>query len=259
MTVEPGEAGATVGEILAHASDVHRTVLEEAQASHTESGRTICGPKSTLDPLDRSFGSIQLQRCPLGGSGLIHGGGGHNNRSPVHSLPDMAIVLYTDAAASLVVGSEESDLMVEPQESDIAEAQSIFEEVVGVTVERPVDVIGAIESREISNPAQARARVRQELDGLFERVPTDVTVTPSWIADANASIVEAAATTPRRRATGTIQSLWTIATGLFTVDFESVEINLAQSIVSEFSSALVLIVFLWVLGGTPTTLAAGSS
>lgn len=255
MAVQPSQTAVDVGAALVDETDLQEAILEEAAATGEESGRTICGPETTFEPVSSSFGTVTLPACPRGSAGrLIHGGGGHSFTKPRHSIPDMANVLLGGVEASLVVGTRTSDLMLAPDPGDRDEAAKTFRDILGVKAETPEDVVEALEAGRI-NPVRARRTLRRRLPLLFRRVSTPLSVPrPLPTARPVEGLVAMAAQTPAKRVDDTLAALREVAISVFDLDLSTVNINIPQLLLGEVANALVLLAFLSVLGGTPTAL-----
>lgn len=154
------------------AEDVMRTILVETVEDSRESGRTMCGRSGTIKgPLSRFPAAVELDTvCPLRLSGAWHS---HTHRinEPVHSLPDVANVVFGNIDASVVVGAESSEALVRAEHRDVmAEA---FQDALGLEIESPEGVVDALRSGRIPDPAGARRRVRGRLAPLFIRSSTN--------------------------------------------------------------------------------------
>lgn len=177
--VAPREDAVALGEYLLSAGDLHDAILRETAESAErgrlrESGRTVCQSSAgyrARRPLARYDRAVTLAACRRGETGIMHT---HVTQqelaSPEHSLPDMANVIFGGIAASVVVGTEQSQLLVAPD--DPAAAAREFREALGLDVDSTRDVVRALEDGQVPNPPAARARVTAALPLLFERRPT---------------------------------------------------------------------------------------
>lgn len=252
--VEPSRDAEEALEVLSESSEIQEEVLIESAASGTESGRTICGSGSVRGPGERNFQSVELHQCPLGNGAIMHGGGGHDFKRPEHSIIDMAIVLFHDPSASMVVGSEVSDMFVEPSETFHEDAVRAFQQAIGAEVESVEDVVALREQEEVSDVVQARREIRDSLAPLFSHVETPHEVTPEAIEQVSQP---QGFTNPGERFGNAISDIVVVLGSLFTFDLESSEANIAQIVVSEAASAIVLAFFLEAFGGRPTEMVSG--
>lgn len=154
-------------------SVLHETLQAAENGSITESGRTVC---STLDnvskPIARHPMAVDLPGCrPWDATGIIHSHVTPDEiRNPVHSLPDIANVLYGNATASVIPGTETTHVVVRPTDATVAEARSAFDNVLGVSVDNPEDVSQAVDNGAIVSLDTAQKRVVNELKPIIDRV-----------------------------------------------------------------------------------------
>lgn len=173
-STEPSADAVSLSQFMMNAVDVQRRILletiEAAEAGHVvESGRTICpeGADPIRGPLGRFPMSVELQSCPVGASGIMHTHVTVDQlRAPEHSLPDVANVIFEGIGASLVAGTRRHDLLHAPSDPD--QAVTDFQDALGLDVRSTEDVVAAIRQGRISDPADARSRVRSRLGGLFQ-------------------------------------------------------------------------------------------
>lgn len=147
------------------------TAAENGQIK--ESGRTACGAVTNLkDPLARFPKAIDLSQCSVDLSGTYHSHvTTHQMFNPSHSLPDMANVVFGGLDVSVIVGAETADVLVEAQDRE-AMAETM-QNVLGIESRRTMDVIDALETGEIPDPAAARRRMRREFSSLLFTHTTD--------------------------------------------------------------------------------------
>lgn len=151
---------------------LHETVEAAENGQVKESGRTYC-PRSdaVLGPAERFPKAVELQECPRGAAGVVHTHVAPSElHNPEHSLPDMANVIFSDITASVVLGTQTSDVMLAP--ADVEPAAAGFSDALGVQVDGPRDVVKALKRGDIPDPPDARARVRARLSSLFNTVST---------------------------------------------------------------------------------------
>jgi hypothetical protein len=173
--MRPDPDAERLAEQMVMADDTMHTILSETlnaaeNGEVLESGRTTCGTiASQMNPVQRFPKSVDLVECPRGVSGTWHS---HVRRSeltnPEHSLPDMANVVFGTIDASVVVGSETSDVVMAA--ANRREMQETFRNVLGLDVRSTADVVDAIEGDEIQDYQNARDRVRREFGPLFRTV-----------------------------------------------------------------------------------------
>lgn len=145
------------------------TIPADRGAQVTESGRTFCGDEAGVrGPLARFPRAVELASCPFN----ARGGTWHTHvtkdqlRTPTNSLPDTANVIFGEIDVSAVVGTQSVDVVVAPADHEAGIAA--FREAVGVDVDSTDDVVDAIIGGRITQPADARGRVRHQLGALFE-------------------------------------------------------------------------------------------
>lgn len=151
-------------------------IVEETIAAGTESGRTACGRATNVKgPLARFPAAVDLRQCPLSVGGAWHT---HTIDlvAPENSLPDVANVVFGDLDASVVVGSQTSDVFV--RADDRAAMADAFRDAVGMDARSTQDVVQAIEDGRISDPPAARSRVRKRMAPLFRRPSTPLPIDP---------------------------------------------------------------------------------
>ena len=139
-----------------------------------EAGRTKCPANGSIEgPLQRFPRAIDLASCPT-----ERGGAWHTHvtpeeiRNPENSLPDISNVLFGLLDVSVVAGSETADVVVSPEDDQVA--RDIFRNAIGADVSSPQEVTEAAMSGRI-NPPRARERVRDALPELFRTAPTGYT------------------------------------------------------------------------------------
>lgn len=176
--LEPSADALAMREFMLEEQAIRRTILEETIAAAEdgqikESGRTICGPETALPPAVRFERSVELQRCPVAnGAGVLHS---HVSRpellTPQHSIPDTSnVILESSVVASMVVGLETSEILLEPTDHDAG--HRAFEEAFGIPVDSPHDVIRAIDNGQIESFHAVRQRLKMHLGPLYETVDT---------------------------------------------------------------------------------------
>lgn len=152
---------------------LHETLTAAENGSITESGRTVC---STLDnvsgPIARHPMAVDLPGCrPWDATGIIHSHVTPDEiRNPIHSLPDIANVLYGNATASVIPGTETTHVVVRPTDATMAEARAAFDNVLGVDVDDPEDVSRAVDEGAIVSLDSAQERILTELGPIVDRV-----------------------------------------------------------------------------------------
>lgn len=257
--------GIDVSKTLLDAEDLQRAILRESAESGTESGRTICAGRE-IEPSERGFKHVELPACPVGKAGVMHGGGGHDFRNPQHSLVDVGVVLFSSASASLVVGSESSDLFVEPRDQDRDEAIRRFESALGgESIESPEDVSRVLTNGSL-DPREARRRTRSQLEPLFRSVETPHSIESQTAQMSDHSSSESVIDNSSHQYTpdvespidGTVESSRSIfgriinfLRNTLTVETEGLKINLIAILLSEFAGAIVLFFLLKTFGTTP--------
>lgn len=178
------------------ASELPETVIEETLASATdppplESGRTVCGDfERVLEPLQRYPVAVDYDTCTRGERmGIMHTHPGNLQR-PVHSVPDIANIVYGLADASVVAGSEQSDVLVGPHPDDRTAATEAMTAALGFDPGGADGVLSAIERGAVDNPARVRRQLRSSLSPLFDKRRTPIagataqdTVVGSTVAD----------------------------------------------------------------------------
>lgn len=147
--------------------------IESAEDGHPkEAGRTICNESSVKDALNRFDRAVELQQCPSGSAAIMHS---HVSvpqlRTPEHSLPDIGNVLFNDIDVSMVLGVEEHDVLLAPEDSDAA--VSTFQQTIGVEATSTKEVVKGLKDGSIRDYAGTRRRVRGRLPQLFEVVEVD--------------------------------------------------------------------------------------
>lgn len=155
--------------------DVMAAILDETIPTQdgskvTESGRTMCGPDREIHgPLARFPSAVELASCPRG----VNGGTWHTHvtrsqlKNPSNSLPDTANVIFGDIDVSMVVGTESAEAVVAHE--NLAEGKQAFRESLGADIDSTDDVIDAIISGAVDDPANTRQRIRRRLSPLFVR------------------------------------------------------------------------------------------
>lgn len=173
-TAYPSADARELAHLLRLERDIQRQILietiESAESGQpTESGRTICPDAESMikSPAARFPKAVELQSCPRGAAGLMHT---HTSipqlRYPEHSLPDMANVLFGNVDASLIVGVDQTDVMMSPIHPEMVQAE--FRDALGVDAQSAADVVNALNNGNIPSPSDARRRVRSRLPDLFE-------------------------------------------------------------------------------------------
>jgi len=155
---------------------VMREILDETIPNNgedgsevTESGRTLCGAGDVRGPLARFPTAVELASCPRGAKG----GTWHTHvtkdqlRNPTNSLPDTANVIFDEMSVSAVVGTESVEMVIAADEPEAA--REAFRDAIGADVDSTDGVIDAIMEGHVSDPADARERVRNRLSDLFVR------------------------------------------------------------------------------------------
>jgi len=246
-------------EEMVDATDLQRQILVEAAQTGTESGRSVCGSEENAkEPGDRSFGSVVLKGCPLSNRGLMHGGGGHDFSTPEHSLLDMANVVFGAGTASLVVGNERSDVFLSTSSDQSDALTREFQNALGVDVTSADEVAAALSNGEIPHPARARERFRRAVPKLFMEVETphpDIAPsTPASTVLPSPGLLEDALAAPSVRANNIRTDLGTLFGQNIRFDPSDIDINLAQVLTSQLTDAVVLMFFLYVVGGSPRSL-----
>jgi len=177
---EPCSKADTLAERLVDNGELQLTLLDETLSAQRtygelrEAGRTVCviddlGDKETLLHLDRYTDAVDLQKCSEEArlTGIYHT---HTTptqlRTPSHSLPDYANVIYGLADVSVVVGTESLSVVTAPSSDTADTVRDEFENVLGIRVDSPQDVVDAINSGRLADPAAARQRVREALGEL---------------------------------------------------------------------------------------------
>lgn len=137
-----------------------------------ESGRTFCPRSRDLirGPLGRFPRSVALDECPVGvSSGVVHAHVTRDElRQPHHSLPDMANLVFEGIDASVIVGTQNSDVMVTAKSAEAMQYR--FRNALGLEVNSTRDVVNALVSGKINDAPALRQRVRSRLTPLFRRV-----------------------------------------------------------------------------------------
>lgn len=242
----PDPEAESVAKMLAEMTDVQHQVLMES-LDGMESGRTICGPDTVMGPTGRGFKSVDVNWCPNGGGGMIHGGGGHDFESPEHSLVDIAIILFHDPKASLVVGSDASDMFMEP--SDVDAARQAFRDALGKSVESSKETAMALASGETRSPPTARRKFRQRYSSCFRTLNTDHNESsPAQVPALAPQGGKSGFISPGERAGGAAMNIRQVLGSVFEFDLAKTNINLAQLLADEVITAVVLAVVLDQLG-----------
>jgi len=278
--VAPRPEAEETARIMLSDRDVQRTVLLESAQTHEESGRSFCAPGESVaeehqdahttprgnseemvveTPLQRAAKKIELAACPLGGGGLLHT---HPTspqafRDPILSLPDMMHVLLEDGpATSMVLGSNTSEVMMEPKDKGFV--LRAFSDLLhaGGTVQTPGEVDQL--RRELSQAELLRVHktMRSRFRGLFKRVPTGHNIRLSTPATASTTRALANSTRPAETLAHTAHA--GLSGHAITFDPSKVDINLAQVLTKQVVDAtitgIVLAAFVILLGGTPPQL-----
>lgn len=175
--VAPSRDAQFLGERLVKETEVMRAILTETiesakRGNTTESGRTACGGGTDIRaPLQRFAQSVELSECPVGSTGIWHSHPTTRGlREPVHSIPDWANVIYTDLDASVVVGTQSSEVVVRAEDKQAA--IEAFENAIGEEFDGARDVAQALRDGRITNPTATRQSIRQHLGPLHWRQPT---------------------------------------------------------------------------------------
>lgn len=256
---EPAEHAVRMAREAETAEELQRDIIEEAIEEGTEAGRTICGSKEKAkEPLARAFGSVILPNCPIDHRGLIHAGGGHDLRAPTNSVLDIANVLFGGASVVMVTGTRRSDLFLAPVEDQLDEARLLFQNAIGLEVESLEEVIEARNDNRILNPIAANRKLREELAPLFQTVETphpefEMQESSSLGASVGAVALTSLAMT-NQRLDNTVVALARAGNSIFSFDLSEVDVNFAQLLASELAGAIVLLFFLRLFGGRPTTM-----
>lgn len=175
QSVSPSPTAERLAEDMIRMEDIMRTVLEETipaeeGAKVHESGRTVCGPQQSLHgPLARFPSSVELAECPRG----VRGGTWHTHvtkdelRNPHNSLPDTANVIFGNIDVSAVVGTQSVETVIAPNDREAGVRE--FQDALGKNVQSTDDVVSAIISGKLTDPTDARDRVRSRMSSLFNR------------------------------------------------------------------------------------------
>lgn len=174
MRLRPDPDASNLADEMAGMDDVMYAVLDETIPSEqgaevTESGRTLCGSGDVHGPLARFPSAVELASCPRNASG----GTWHTHvtkdqlRDPTNSLPDTANVIFGEMDVSAVVGTRSMEMVVAP--ADAEAGRETFRDALGADVDTTDDVVDAIMDGTISDPGDARARVKRRMSGLFQR------------------------------------------------------------------------------------------
>lgn len=157
-------------------TETMRTILAETIAAAeagraTESGRTACGSAAnTLAPHARFPAAIELQACPVDRTGTWHSHPSAGGLArPTHSLPDVANVVFEGVDASVVVGTESSEVLV--RAADREAMAGAFTDALGMDVTSTREVERA-RGTQVPDPSAARERVRRRLGPLVRRERT---------------------------------------------------------------------------------------
>lgn len=175
--IVPDEHAIELADLLLN-SQLNDAVLDETltaaeNGSITESGRTVCSSlENVQQPIARHPMAVDLPGChPWDETGIIHTHVTPDEvRDPIHSLPDIANVLYGNATASVIPGTETTHVVVRPTDATLAAARSAFDNVLGVSVEAPEDVSRAVDEGAIVSLEPAQERVITALAPLTSRV-----------------------------------------------------------------------------------------
>lgn len=262
--MNPSEEASEAGKTLLESTSVQREILKESAETGEESGRTLCGD-TEIGPSNRGFKQVQLAQCNLGQTAVMHGGGGHDLRSPEHSLVDMAIVLWERPAASLVAGSEQSDLFLAPDEESLTDAQRAFSEALGYDVNGAREVAELLDSGSVDavEATGARREVRKRLADLFMVVDTPHEIEP--VVDVEPAQTK---TTAQAASVGSaiddiagtfwsgLMKVWAVLSNTFTFDPSDANVNVLTILASEIAGAAALFFFLKVLGSSPKQMVA---
>lgn len=177
--IEPSQTAIDIADRILEDVDMQSDVIEETiESAETEgvpfeSGRTVCGSR-IYKPEERREKSVSLKECTFGDDGIIHSHVSVSQlRNPEHSLPDITNVILEGAEASVVVGTETHDVMLAPEDREMARLE--LEDALGMEMGSTSQMVEAIRSRQIRDTADARRRIRDRLPELFVVVPSDLT------------------------------------------------------------------------------------
>lgn len=174
-SIAPNPRAKELSRDMVRMEDVMKTILEETIPDGDgvkvhESGRTICGPSQSLHgPLARFPSSVELAECPRG----VRGGTWHTHvtkdelRNPHNSLPDTANVIFGNIDVSAVVGTQSVETAIAPDDREAGVRE--FQDALGADVQSTDDVVNSIISGKLSDPSDARDRVRDRMGSLFDR------------------------------------------------------------------------------------------
>lgn len=176
----PASEAAELADVLTSLEDVQREILTETIESATtgeirESGRTICHPGGALrEPIHRFPRSVELSACPVDGGAIMHTHVTQNElRTPTHSLPDIANVIFSGGVqASMVLGVESSDVWQAPANREAAVEE--FQSILGLAVQSTRELVRALDDGRIPihRAPQLRERAQQTFSELHFRVQT---------------------------------------------------------------------------------------
>lgn len=179
ITVDPAVQGYAEA-VINERPDIPQSILEETltaaeQGAIEESGRTVCGdPQNDLPPSNREHMAVDLPGCRIGSATAIF----HTHvtpdelRSPRHSIPDMANIVFGSADVSAVVGIDETHVMARPADDSIEAVEERFRNVVGANVGSPQEVAELVDSGQLVNLRNVRDRLLVELDPVSTVIET---------------------------------------------------------------------------------------
>lgn len=173
----PSEEARLLAEHMAGATDVHRTILEETIESGErgqlrESGRTACSSVNDIrGPIQRFPRAVLLEECPpvqAAGIWHTHPAGGEL-RSPRHSLPDWANVVFGAYDVSIVTGTRSMQVLTAAADPEAMHAA--FQDVLGVEATTKADLVDALVAGRIPDHTTAVQQVEARLSPLVQRRP----------------------------------------------------------------------------------------
>ena len=175
--LSPSSVAEGVLGLMIEREDTQRKILEETLDSQDggqilESGRTLCNANKRIKgPISRFPRAVDLQECPLSGSG----GAWHTHVTPSellnprNSLPDMAAVVFGGLDVIGVVGTESAEYFMSAGDQQKMEQE--FRDAIGAEIHSQEELLAAVEDGRL-NPSTARSRVRKRLDPLITRDET---------------------------------------------------------------------------------------
>ena len=169
---EPSKSAEGVLGVMVGHDDIKREILwetldSEANGQILESGRTLCDSVNQIKgPIDRFPKAVDLQQCPISGTGGIW----HTHvtpqemLNPSNSLPDIAAVVLGHVDVVSVIGSETGEYVLSTEDDDAM--VDAFSDAIGERIETQEDLIDAISYGRI-DPYTARQRVRDRFSDLI--------------------------------------------------------------------------------------------